>query len=239
MGALIVNNDGLHGMRLKCSKRGVSAGYQKMEAQFFEGGGRAGMEVYYSGADTSGSQKKLPASQLFFDGKSPATTTPPPPTASPPPPSKLVPGLKEEVWYRTKGMRKLPTSWSSPSETRAAAKIDFRSTRGIWSGFTERDNFAVRWTGYVKIDVGGQYKWCTKSDDGSKLIVDDALIVNNDGCHGMRLKCSKLGMTAGYHKMEAQFFEGGGRAGMVVYYSGADTSGRRKKLPASQLFMQQ
>merc|ERR1719373_326007 len=233
---LTVNNDGLHGMRSRCGSMQTVAGNTKMEAQFFERGGGAGMELSYSGADTSRRRKSVPASQFFFDGKVPATTTPPPPTAPPPPPSKLVPGLKEEVWYKKYGMSRLPTSWSSPSETRAAAMIDYRNTGGTWSGFTERDNFAVRWTGYVKIDTPGQYEWCTGSDDGSKLIIDDGLTVNNDGLHGMRTKCSKLSVAAGYHKMEAQFFERGGHAGMKVSYSGADTSNSRNSVPASQLF---
>jgi hypothetical protein len=235
-GSLIVNNDGLHGMRMRCGWKTSGVGYNKFEAQMFERGGGAGMEVYYRGPDTSNRRTKMSASKFFFDGKVPTTTTPPPPTAPPPPPTKLVAGLKEEVWYKKYGMRKLPTSWSSPSFTRGVTKIDYRSTGSTWSGLTERDNFAVRWTGYVKIATTGEYEWCTRSDDGSKMIIDGSLIVNNDGLHGMRTQCSKQGVTGDYHKFEAQMFERGGGAGMEVYYSGPDTSNRRTKISASKFF---
>merc|ERR1719191_1643044 len=44
----------------------------------------------------------------------PPTQPPTMPPTKPQPPNSLVPGLKEEVWYKKYGMRRLPTSWSSP-----------------------------------------------------------------------------------------------------------------------------
>jgi hypothetical protein len=235
-GSLIVNNDGLHGMRMRCGWKTSGVGYNKFEAQMFERGGGAGMEVYYSGPDTSNRRTKISASKFFFDGKVPTTTTPPPPTAPPPPPSYVVAGLKEEVWYKKYGMRKLPTSWSSPSFTRKIAKIDYRSTGRPWSGLKERDNFAVRWTGYVKIATAGEYTWYTTSDDGSKLLIDGQKVVDNDGLHGMRTKSGKGQLLVGYHMFEAQMFERGGGAGMYVYYRGPGM-GYRQKVPSSKYFM--
>jgi len=180
---------------------------------------------------------RIPSSVLFNDGSVPTTTTttpgPPPFT----PPSGLMAGLKEEVYYKIYSMRSVPTDLDkrSPSHTRVVPQPYYRNTGHKWSGFAQWSNYAVRWTGWVKIGTSGTYKWCTSSDDGSKLYIDDALVVNNDGLHGLRERCASLGVSSGSHKFKALFFERGGHAGMEVKYSGADTSHKSVRIPASVL----
>jgi len=235
--ALVVNNDGLHGWRTKCSSASMKSGYRKLTGTFFEISGHAGIDVQYSGADTSNEKVRVPSSVLFNDGKIPTTTTttpgPPPFT----PPSGLVAGLKEEVYYNMYRMSSVPTDLDkrSPSVTRAVKEPYYANNRN-WQGFTQSSNYAVRWTGWVKISSSGAYEWCTLSDDGSKLYIDDALVVNNDGLHGWRERCASFGVSSGSHKFKALFFERGGGAGMEVKYNGADTSEKKVRIPSSMLF---
>ncbi len=54
-------------------------------------------------------------------------------------------------------------------------------------GFPGIDNrfewFAIDYTGNFWIARGGKYKFALNSDDGSKLYIDDTLVIDNDGQH--------------------------------------------------------
>lgn len=155
-----------------------------------------------------------------------------------------LPGLKEEIWYNrrnTKSFRNLKNlpSFSSlprPHQTRFIEQIFYPRTLDTWPGFRSQTRFVVRWTGYIKIDLGGHYGWCTKSNDGSILMIDDNRVVNNDGIHVLRLRCVGLSVAAGHHKIEAHFFQIRGPAAMEVRYSGADTNDEPMVIPSSKFF---
>jgi autotransporter-associated beta strand protein len=104
------------------------------------------------------------------------------------------------------------------------------------------DNFAVQWTGYVRIDSPGSYYFSTESDDGS--ILDISLdggttwttVGNSDGWHPMSENGSTISFpNAGYYKIRERFFEQGMGAGCIVRWIPAG-SGTKTVLPASVLF---
>merc|ERR1740130_1555188 len=79
-------------------------------------------------------------------------------------------GLKEEFFYNIRRMRKVPSfEGKKASKTRIAKTINYASRRRPWSGINQRDNYAVRWTGYLAIAQKGSYRFYLRSDDGSRL----------------------------------------------------------------------
>ncbi|MGH2647010.1 MAG: PA14 domain-containing protein, partial [Ginsengibacter sp.] len=44
--------------------------------------------------------------------------------------------------------------------------------------------FGIEYTGFFKPNEAGDYVFRLLSDDGSKLFIDDKLIIDNDGLHG-------------------------------------------------------
>jgi hypothetical protein len=46
------------------------------------------------------------------------------------------------------------------------------------------------------------------SDDGSKLYIDDRLIINNDGLHIACTRRGKVDLTAGWHTIRVAYFQG-------------------------------
>ncbi len=48
-----------------------------------------------------------------------------------------------------------------------------------------KDAFATRQMAAIEIPATGEYSFYTASDDGSRLYIDEQLVVNNDGLHGM------------------------------------------------------
>ena len=44
-----------------------------------------------------------------------------------------------------------------------------------------KDHFAVQFSTTIQIDDPGEYSFSVCSDDGSKLFIDDKMVVDNDG----------------------------------------------------------
>ena len=96
------------------------------------------------------------------------------------------------------------------------------------------ENFAVRFRGVLAVDTPGSYNFWLLSDDGSRLYINDTLVIDNDGIHGITrskgqkdlsesvkvswsisgwhfLEMGKAGsieLAAGTHPFEIQYFQG-------------------------------
>ncbi len=82
------------------------------------------------------------------------------------------------------------------------------------------ENFALKYDGYIKIPKDGLYTFYTTSDDGTVILIDGKLIVNNDGQHAMEEQSGNVMLNAGYHKIELLFFQGGGGMGLNASIKG-------------------
>jgi len=108
------------------------------------------------------------------------------------------------------------------------SRIDYKSTGGHWSGLNNhyRDNWVAKFEGYMTSPHTGTYTFYTNSDDGSFLYIDNHLVVNNDGLHGMRTKRGSKRLNAGSAKITVWFFERGGGAGLHCYWELPGTFGK-------------
>ena len=68
--------------------------------------------------------------------------------------------------------------------------------------------FAIHFEAYLNITVSGTYKFKLASDDGSKLFIDDTLVINNDGVHAIQSKTGNINLTVGQHKLVVDYFQG-------------------------------
>jgi hypothetical protein len=96
------------------------------------------------------------------------------------------------------------------------------------------DNFAFRFTGYIDIQTAGAYTFYTNSDDGSKLYIDGALVVDNDGLHVAQERSGSLTLTAGKHLIVVTYFEGTSSQALTVSFTGPGIS--KKQIPVNLLF---
>jgi hypothetical protein len=97
-----------------------------------------------------------------------------------------------------------------------------------------KDKFAFEFTGYIKIAKDGIYNFFTRSDDGSKLFIDDEEVVDNDGNHGTVEKNGKAGLKKGYHKIRVIYYDAGGDNELKVLIQAEE--GVKAEIPASLLF---
>ncbi|NOR76513.1 MAG: family 78 glycoside hydrolase catalytic domain [Draconibacterium sp.] len=94
--------------------------------------------------------------------------------------------------------------------------------------------FALQQNSYIKIDKEGEYDFTISSNDGSKLYVNDKLIINNDGEHVARQISGSIYLTKGKHLISVEYFQSGGNKILQLYYK-SDKIGFQL-IPGSVLF---
>ena len=82
------------------------------------------------------------------------------------------------------------------------------------------DDFGFSFTGEIECPKEGKYSFTTSSDDGSLLLIDGKLVVNNDGIHGVKTASGSVKLKEGKHLIEVRFFEKGGGEELSVAWSG-------------------
>merc|ERR1719426_351442 len=141
--------------------------------------------------------------------------------------------FREHAFYFRQGRRCPNLKRRRPNMARWRNAVNYRNTGRNWLGFRRRDNFAVRWTGRMRVFRTGHYRLRIYSDDGSKLWMDNRYTINNDGLHGWRNREANRYLRAGWRLVRLEMFERGGHAGIHFRYRGADTGNRWRLVRAS------
>jgi hypothetical protein len=87
---------------------------------------------------------------------------------------------------------------------------------------------------FVSVPATGVYSFFTESDDGSRLSVDDSLVVDNDGLHGMSERRGVIALEAGLHAIHVAYFNKTGGAGLGISWRGPGIE--KCRVPDSTLF---
>lgn len=95
------------------------------------------------------------------------------------------------------------------------------------------DGFALRFTGMISVPKAGKYTFYIASDDGSRLYLDNKLLINNDGLHGMDEKSATADLAAGAFPIAVTYFDNGGGDGLAVAWSGPGLN--KQKIAANAL----
>ena len=69
------------------------------------------------------------------------------------------------------------------------------------------DDFAVIFHTTLVIKEDGKYKFELASDDGSKLYIDNQLVIDNDGSHSMTSRLGTIDLKAGDHAVCVEYFD--------------------------------
>ena len=82
------------------------------------------------------------------------------------------------------------------------------------------ENFGFVYKGEIECPEDGEYTFVIGSDDGSQLLIDGKMVVNNDGIHGHQEKAGKVKLIEGKHDIEVRYFEKSGEESLYVGWSG-------------------
>ncbi|MCB0706658.1 MAG: DUF1080 domain-containing protein [Saprospiraceae bacterium] len=72
------------------------------------------------------------------------------------------------------------------------------------------DNFVVIAEGYINIPKSNNYLFRLISDDGSRLVIGDNEVINNDGLHGATPIDGEVALAKGYHPFRMEYFNHAG-----------------------------
>jgi hypothetical protein len=101
-----------------------------------------------------------------------------------------------------------------PNVVKVVPAVDLRSQRGDFGAL--ESNFISEVVGYLDIQQQGMYTLRLTSDDGAKLWIDDKLIIDHDGLHGLTAKDSRVFLGPGNHDLRIAHFNGAGDARLTL-----------------------
>ena len=88
--------------------------------------------------------------------------------------------------------------------------------------------------GYIDILETETYMFFLESDDGSWLFVDDKLVVDNGGIHGLLEKNGKIHLRKGVHRIKIRYLQAGGYAVLRIFWKKREAE--KKPLDVVYLF---
>ena len=75
---------------------------------------------------------------------------------------------------------------------------------------------ALVFDGYLYINATNMIEFALASDDGSRLLIDDEVVVDNDGLHGTQEKRGSAPLSRGWHKISVEWFNKTGGADLSL-----------------------
>jgi len=93
--------------------------------------------------------------------------------------------------------------------------------------------FALQLESKMKIEEEGDYTFYIRSDDGSKLLIDNKEVINNNGDHGVIEKNGTIHLTKGIHNISVDYYNGSGGYWLNVLFKGPGIA--KQILPANLL----
>lgn len=141
-------------------------------------------------------------------------------------PGRLAPGLVCTAYLGT--WDKLPDFSGQPVEARSVVEgvsLDPRPAN---------EAFGLRFEGWLRVPVGGVYRFYTVSDDGSRLWIGDELVVDNDGTHGAQERSGWVALEAGLHRLRIDYWDATWNEYLAVTFEGPGLA--RQPLPRDAIF---
>lgn len=100
----------------------------------------------------------------------------------------------------------------------------------------KRENyFGFRYSGYIKIPKNGIYTFYLKSNDGSRLFIDDMELIENDANHGAVEEPGHVALKTGFHKIVVKYMQCGGGKSLLVSWSGPGIN--KREIQPNELFV--
>ena len=207
----VVNNDGLHAKQERSGHVYLTAGYHKIQVAFFEKWGSEVLEVQYEGPGIP--KQAIPSGVLFHHTEAASD-------------ENELAGLNYSYY---EGNWDMVPNFPVLTAIKSGEIANFSLSPRL-----KDVNFAFNFEGYIHLETEGTYTFYTASDDGSKLYIDEAEVVNNDGLHAKQERSGHVYLTAGYHKIQVAFFEKWGSEVLEVKYEGPGIP--NQAIPSEVLF---
>lgn len=129
--------------------------------------------------------------------------------ASPP---RLVPGLATAVYHGA--WERLP-DWSALAPVQETVSEQVRIPGGV-----PLEDVGLVLRGWITVPAAGVYRFWLSSDDGSRLWLDERLVIDHDGLHGATAAWGEAPLAAGRHALVVEYFQHLGGRELKLEWSG-------------------
>ncbi|MDA9554908.1 family 20 glycosylhydrolase [Pelobium sp.] len=119
-------------------------------------------------------------------------------------------------------------------DTNLATQKGLASQVSIYKIQNKAREYGLVFTGYFRVNENANFEFSLNSDDGSKLFIDNELVIDNDGKHARYEKSAGVLLKAGLHKIKVTYFDDGPGSTLQVFVKGTD--GKKIELPSVMLF---
>ena len=216
----LINNDGMHGTISKYKKIYLDPGLYPFKIEYFEAHSQESLSVSYSVDDQI---FKPVGKDMIFHSQL---------TRNEPDTHALQPGLKsthyEGEWSKLPNFEDITPPGYIEKNTRIVGTVGLES-------YENQDYFALVQRGYIYITSTGTYTFKLTSDDGSRLLLDDQVLIDNDGLHGATPKQSNpVHLSQGFHPLSVEFFDRRGHEFLELAYK--EENGHFMTVPSQLLF---
>jgi hexosaminidase len=109
-----------------------------------------------------------------------------------------------------------------------ASQISFNKVSG------KAREYGIVFTGFINVNENANFEFSLYSDDGSRLYIDDELIIDNDNKHARFERSAGVVLQAGLHKIKVLYFDDGPGSTLQVSIKGTD--GKKIEIPSVMLY---
>ncbi|HEY7119768.1 MAG TPA: PA14 domain-containing protein, partial [Tepidisphaeraceae bacterium] len=82
-----------------------------------------------------------------------------------------------------------------------------------------RDNFSIRWTGYLRVPATGKYTLGLLANEGARVYLDEQLAVEEPkGANKRKPTQNTVSLTEGLHPLRVEFWDGGGLSRLRLFW---------------------
>ena len=143
-------------------------------------------------------------------------------------PASAVPPQEPGVTLRVFSVPTPPMSTLCTLKAGQTPNVDKLMPQINWTAaadFGFEDTFVTHVLANVNIATAGTYTFRLISDDGSRLMIDDALVINHDGLHGATPMDGAVTLSTGYHSLRIEHFEQAGGQQVTLQWQPPGTTG--------------
>ncbi|MFD6445790.1 family 16 glycoside hydrolase [Promicromonospora sp. NPDC060204] len=115
------------------------------------------------------------------------------------------PGVTLRTYDLARDLSELCTlrSGQTPNVDQLKPTIDYSTEADFGMG----ERFIAHALANLNVPADGNYEFRLTSDDGSRLVIDDAVVIDHDGLHGESSKEGTVALTTGYHDLRVEYFD--------------------------------
>ena len=108
----------------------------------------------------------------------------------------------------------------TPYATTTTPSINFTPTGGGFATSGRTDEVGAVFSGWINVPASGGWTFSLASDEGSRLVIGNTVVVAHDGLHAFSERSGTIGLAAGRHAFRIEYFEAYGPAGLVASWQG-------------------